>query len=100
MLAHPHGPAILGASVARVLADGLLLAHVPHPQLLVARRGGEERAARVPAEALHDVAVAEDLVRLAGLDVPELDGEVARGGGEDVLGGGVEVDLSDLSAVR
>ena len=84
MLAHPHGPAVLGASVARVLADGL----------------GEERAARVPAEALHDVAVAEDLVRLAGLDVPELDGEVARGGGEDVLGGGVEVDLSDLSAVR
>ena len=32
--------------------------------------------------------------RLAGLDVPELDGEVARGGGEDVFGGRVEENLS------
>lgn len=37
-------------------------------------------------------------MRLAGLDVPQLDGEVARGGGEYVLGGGVEVDLSDFPA--
>ena len=36
-------------------------------------------------------------MRLAGLNVPELDREIARGGGEDVLGGGVEEDLSDLS---
>lgn len=34
---------------------------------------------------------------LASLDVPELDGEVARSRGKDILGGGVEEDLSDLS---
>jgi hypothetical protein len=36
--------------------------------------------------------------RLAGTDVPELDREVAGGRGEDVLGGGVEENLSDLPA--
>lgn len=34
--------------------------------------------------------------RLSGADVPELDGEVARGGGEDVLSRRIEEDLTDL----
>lgn len=34
---------------------------------------------------------------LAGGDVPELDCEVARGGGEDVVGRGVKQDLPDFS---
>lgn len=97
MLAHPHSPAILCALVARMLADRPFLAHVPHPELLVARGSGEQGTGRVPGQTLHDIVVAEHLVRLAGLDVPELDREIARGGGEDVLGGGVEDDLSDFS---
>lgn len=34
---------------------------------------------------------------LASADVPDLDCEVARRGGEDVFGSGVEEDLSNLS---
>lgn len=33
---------------------------------------------------------------LAGFDVPELNGVIAGGGGEDVFGGGVEENLSDF----
>jgi hypothetical protein len=33
---------------------------------------------------------------LASANVPQLDGEVARGGGEDVFGRGVEQNLSDF----
>ena len=36
------------------------------------------------------------VVALAGRNVPDLDGEIARGRGEDVFGRGVEEDLSDF----
>lgn len=35
--------------------------------------------------------------RLSGANVPQLDGEIARGGGEDILSRRVEKDLADLS---
>ena len=97
MLAHPDGPAVLGARVAGMFADGPLLAHVPHADLLVARRRRQQRTRGVPGQALHDVVVAQGVVGLAGRDVPELDGEVSRRGGDDVFGGGVKEDLSDFS---
>ena len=34
--------------------------------------------------------------RLTGANIPQLDGEVTRGGGEDVLSGRVEEDLPDF----
>lgn len=37
--------------------------------------------------------------RLAGCDIPDLDCKVAGRGGKDILGRGVEQDLSDLSAL-
>lgn len=37
---------------------------------------------------------------LAGADIPELDSQIARCGCEDVFGGGVEEDLSNLSAKK
>lgn len=40
----------------------------------------------------------EDVGRLTSSDIPDFDGEVARRGGEDVLGRRVEEDLSNLSA--
>lgn len=48
VLAHPDGPAVLGAGVAGCLVDGLVLAHVPDANLLVARRGDEHAAGRIP----------------------------------------------------
>lgn len=39
----------------------------------------------------------ESQVVLAGADVPELDCEVARGRGEDVIGRGVKQDLPNFS---
>jgi hypothetical protein len=94
VLAHPHGPTILGARVAGVVVNGLFLSDVPHPNLLVAGGAHEHRALGVPREALHDIADAQLVGGLARRNVPELDGEVARGGGEDVFGGGVEEDLA------
>lgn len=99
VLAHPDGSAVLGAMVTLVLVDGLLLADIPDADLLVARRGDEEVAAGVPAQALDNVRVAQRQGSLAGGDVPELDCEVARGRSQDVFGGGVEEDVADLSVV-
>ena len=96
MLAHPDGPAVLGTGVARRFVHGLLLTDVPDPDLLVSRSGGEHVAAGVPGQALHNIGVLERQGRLARANVPELDGEVARRGSEDVFGRGVEENLSNL----
>ena len=39
----------------------------------------------------------ERKIGLAGTDVPQLDGEIARCRGEDIVGGGVEEDLTNFS---
>lgn len=100
MLAHPDGSAVLCAGVAGSLVYGLLLAHIPDANLLVAGGRSEQVAGGVPGQALDNVAVLEGQVRLAGANVPQLDRVVARGGGEDVFGRRVEEDLSDFSAFR
>jgi hypothetical protein len=79
------------------LVNGLLLSNIPHSNLLISRGGGEHTAAGVPCQTLDDIVVLESKGRLAGADVPELDGEVTRGGGEDIFGRGVEENLSNLS---
>lgn len=96
MLSHPNRSAVLGAAVARSFLHRLLLAHIPHADLLVARRRHEHITAGVPRQALHDVAVLEDERRLAGTNIPDFDVEVAGRGGEDVFGGWVEEDLPDF----
>lgn len=48
VLAHPDGAAVLCATVAGGLVDGLLLSDIPHPDLLIARGGDEHAAAGVP----------------------------------------------------
>lgn len=86
VLAHPDGPAVLGARVPGGFVNRLLLTYVPDPDLLVARSRHEHAPAGIPGETLDNVIVFESVRGLAGGDVPELDGEVARSGGEDVLG--------------
>ena len=83
--------------MARALVDGLLLSDIPHTNLLISRGGGEHAAAGVPCQTLDDIVVLEGKRRLAGVDIPKLDGEVARGRGENVFGRGVEENLSNLS---
>lgn len=100
MLAQPNDTAVLGARVAREIVDGGLLADIPDANALVARRRDEQRAAGVPRQALDDIGLLEGESGLARGDVPELDGQIAGGGRQDVLGGGVEEDLSDLSRMR
>jgi len=49
---------------------------------------------------LDDVSVSSDIdLGISLFDIPDLDGEVVGGGGEDVVGSWVEVDGSDLSLV-
>lgn len=77
--------------------DGLLGAHIPHADLLIAGGRDQQAAAGVPGQTLHDVIVLQGVGGLAGANVPQLDREVAGRGREDVLGGGVEEDLANLS---
>lgn len=48
VLAHPDGPAVLCSSVSRYLVGGLLLPHVPEPDLLVAAGGDHHTAVSGP----------------------------------------------------
>lgn len=76
---------------------GLLLTNIPYAQLLVSGGGHQEVAASIPGKGLHNVVVLQLQWCLSGTNVPELDGKVARGGGENILSRGVEKDLADLS---
>jgi len=98
VLTHPHGSTVLGALVTGVLVDGRLLAHIPHAQLLVSGCSDQHITACAPRQTLNDIGVLEGQVGLASANIPQLDGEVAGGGGENVFGGGVEEDMSDLPA--
>lgn len=84
--------------MSRGLVNGLFLAHIPNSNLLVSRGRDEHATARIPRQALDDVGVLKGEGRLAGGDVPELDGEVSGGGSKDILSGGVEEDLPDFPA--
>lgn len=74
----------------------LLLTYVPHAQLLVPRGRDQQVASGIPRQGLDDIIVPQGQGRLASGDIPELDGEIAGRGGENVLGGRVEDDLADL----
>jgi len=100
VLAQPDRTAVLGAFVTGVLVHSLFLADIPDAQLLVSRGRDHHGAVTAPRQTLHDVGVLQRDAGLAGADVPELDGEVARGRGKNVFGGGVEQDLPDLSATE
>ncbi|KAI6772375.1 hypothetical protein HG530_003333 [Fusarium avenaceum] len=97
VLSQPDSARVLGTAVTGSLVNGLLLSDIPHSNLLISRGGGEHATASVPCQTLDDIVVLESKGRLASADVPELDGEVTRGGGEDVFGRGVEENLSNLS---
>lgn len=98
MLAHPYSSTVLGAFVARASVRRLLLTNIPHAQLLVSGRCDQQITGRIPGKRLHDVAMGQFQSRLPSGDVPQLDGKVTRGGGENVLGGRVEKDLPDFPA--
>lgn len=97
MLTHPNGARALCALVTRSNVRGLLLTNIPYAQLLVSGGGHQEVTASVPGKGLHDIVVLQLQWCLSGANIPELDGKVARGGGENVLGRGVKKDLADLS---
>jgi hypothetical protein len=96
MLSHPHNTAVFRTLMAWVLVHRLLLTHVPHTELLVSRGSSQESAIGTPGKALYNIGMLEGEIRLAGADIPELDREVAGCGCEDILGGGVEENLSNL----
>lgn len=48
---------------------------------------------------MYDVIVFEGELSAPSLDIPNLDGVVARGASKDVLGGGVEKDMANLPAL-
>lgn len=96
MLAQPNSSAVLGASMSRGLVYGLLLTHIPDSDFLVTRGSDEHAAASIPRQTLNNIGVLESQGSLACADVPHLDREIARGGGEDIFGRRVEENVSDL----
>jgi hypothetical protein len=76
----------------------LLLANIPHAQLLVSAGGDKLGAIGAPGEGLDDIVVLESELGLASFNVPELHRVVTRGTGENALGSGVEQDVADFPA--
>jgi len=100
LVGHPAAAETLDTLVALDLTDGLLLARIEDAELLVTAGRGDEGTVLVPGAALDDIGVATDREELITLlDIPQLDGVVAGGGGEHVVGAGVEVHSADLSLV-
>jgi len=77
------------------------LTRINHTDFLVLARGGHDGTVEVPVEGLNEVTVlsleAEDVLAL--FNIPNLDCEIGSGGGEDVVGGRVELHATDLSLV-
>jgi len=100
LVGHPAAAETLDTLVALDFADSLLLARIEDAELLITAGRSDEGTVLVPRAALDDIGVTtnrEELITL--LDIPQLDGEIAGGGGEDVGSAGVEVDGADLSLV-
>lgn len=83
-----------GALVGRAL-----LSHIPHTQFLVTRGGDEHGSACIPRETLDNVRVLESERGGAGVNIPQLDGQVARCGGQDVIGRRIKEYLANFSGV-
>lgn len=99
LLAQPNDSAVLGALVTRVFRCWPLLSGIPHTHLLVSRSGDQHGARGIPRQGLDDVGVFQAERGDPGVDIPQLDGQIAGCGRQDVLGGWVEEDLADLARV-
>jgi len=100
LVGHPAAAETLDTLVALDLTHALLLARIEDTELLITAGRGDEGTVLVPRAALDDIGVATDREELVTLlNIPQLDGVIAGGGGKDVGGAGVEVDSADLSLV-
>jgi hypothetical protein len=100
LVSHPAAAETLDTLVALDLTGALLLAGIEDTELLITAGRGDEGTVLVPAAALDDIGVTADREELITLlDIPQLDGVIVGGGGEHVVGAGVEVHSADLSLV-
>jgi hypothetical protein len=100
LVAHPAATKTLDTLVALDLTSTLLLTRIEDTEFLITASRGNEGTVLVPRAALNDIGVTtnrEELITL--LDIPQLDGVIAGGSGEHVVGAGVEVHSTDLSLV-
>jgi len=100
LVGHPAAAETLDTLVALDLTDSLLLTRIEDTELLITAGRGDKRTVLVPGAALNDISVTTDREHFVTLlDIPQLDGVIAGGGGEHVVGAGVEVHSADLSLV-
>jgi len=100
LVGHPAATETLDTLVALDLTHSLLLTRIEDTELLITAGRGNEGTVLVPGAALDDIGVATDREELVTLlDIPQLDGVIAGGGGKHVVGAGVEVHSADLSLV-
>jgi hypothetical protein len=86
--------------VGLYFSDDASSSWVNESDLLVLGGGGQLSSVVVPVNGLDNVRVTIDIeLGVSLLNIPELDGEIGGGGGENVAGNWVEVDGSDLSLV-
>ena len=98
--AQPQAAGTLGTLMGgQGLGDGAR-ARIDDASLLVLAGSSHDGTIVVPGDGTDVVGVASNVGDdLARVDIPDLDGVVSGGGGEDVVGGRVPVDGSDLTTV-
>lgn len=97
MFTEPDRSTVLGALVSRVLMSSSLLTNVPNPKLLITTCCSQHGSIGIPSQALYDIGVFDGVDAGSRVDVPKSGGKISRGGGENILDGGVEKNLSYFS---
>jgi hypothetical protein len=100
LVTKPGAATTLNTLVGVDVSDDSAVTGVQDAELLVLGEGSELRTIGVPLYGLDEVGVALNGVELGTLlNIPNLDFVVTGGGGKNVVGGGVEVNGTALTAV-
>ena len=95
-LTQPHNTTVLRTRMPLGLVRRAFLTGIPYPKLLVSRGGGEKGTVGAPGLRLYHVAQLQGELGSSSLNIPDLDGKVTRGRGQNVFRRGVEKRVSDF----
>jgi len=100
LLSQPAAAGSLDSGVSVGLSDDSVGTGINDAVLLVLTSGSKAASVAVPLNRLDDIGMSVDSqVGLSGLNIPNLDGEISGGSGNNVGGNRVELNSSDLALV-